>query len=90
MADDLTSATVGSTTTTYSYDGAGNRLSASDGTNTTNYLWDDNTVSGMAQLARESNGSGSLVRRYLSDEDGVSTLQTASGSFSYLPIVALK
>jgi RHS repeat-associated protein len=84
MADDLTSATVGSTTTTYSYDGAGNRLSASDGTNTTNYLWDDNTVSGMAQLARESNGSGSLIRRYLSDQDGLSTLQNGTGSFSYL------
>ena len=84
MADDLTSATVGSTTTTYNYDGTGNRLSASDGTNTTNYLWDDNTVSGLSQLARESDGSGSLVRRYLSDAEGLSTLQTGAGSFYFL------
>lgn len=84
MAGDLTSATVGSTTTNYSYDGDGNRLSAATGSATTNYLWDDNTIAGMPQLTRESDGSGNLIRRYLSDEEGVSTMQTGSGTFYFL------
>jgi RHS repeat-associated protein len=84
VANNLTSATLGGTTTSYSYDGSGNRLSASDGTNTTNYSWDENTLSGLPQLARESSGSGSLVRRYISDTAGPSSMQTGSGSFYYL------
>jgi RHS repeat-associated protein len=85
LADNLVSATVGSTTTTYGYDAGGNRLSASDGTNTTDFLWDENSLSGLPQLARESSGSGSLIRRYLSDVSGPTTMQTSSGSFYYLP-----
>ena len=81
MEGNLASATVGGTTTSYTYDGNGNRLSASDGTNTTNYLWDENTLDGLPQLARESTGSGSLIRRYLSDNNGITTLQTSGGSF---------
>jgi RHS repeat-associated protein len=84
MASNVTAATVGSTTTSYSYDGQGNRLSASDGTNTTNFLWDENTLNGLPQLARESDGSGNLIRRHLSDAEGASTLQTGAGSFYYL------
>jgi RHS repeat-associated protein len=81
LADELVSTTVGSTTTNYAYDGAGNRLSAANGTSTTNYLWDENTLAGLPQLARESDGSGNLIRRYLADAEGTSTLQTSAGDF---------
>jgi RHS repeat-associated protein len=84
VAGNLTTATVGSATTNYTYDGNGNRLSASDNTNSTGYLWDENTLSGLPELARESDGSGNLIRRYLSDAEGASTLQTNAGSFYYL------
>ena len=83
MAGDLTSATIGSTTS-YGYDGKGNRLSASDGTNTTNYSWDENARSGVPQLALETNGSSSLIRRYLYDSTGPLELQTASASYTDL------
>jgi RHS repeat-associated protein len=84
LANNLISTSNGSTTTNYSYDASGNRLSASDGTNTTSYLWDENALSGLPQLARESDGGGSLIRRYLSDRSGVTTMQTGAGSFYYL------
>jgi RHS repeat-associated protein len=84
LADNLVSATVGGTTTSYGYDGNGNRLTSSTGGSTVNYLWDENSLNGLPQLARESNGSGSLIRRYLTDAEGISTMQTAAGSFYYL------
>jgi RHS repeat-associated protein len=41
-------------------------------------------LTALPQLARESDGSGGLIRRYLSDIEGASTMQTSSGSFYYL------
>jgi len=83
LANQLTQATVGSSTTSYTYDGNGERLSASSGSSTTNYLW--NEAAGLDQLALEQDGSGNLIRRYTYGAgDAPATLTTGAGSFYYL------
>jgi RHS repeat-associated protein len=72
----------GKGSTSYGYDGQGNRLSASDGTTTTDYEWDENAP--LPQLALEQTGSGSLLRRYVQGPAGPLTEQTSSGSYDYL------
>lgn len=79
LADRLVSATVGSTTTAYGYDGDGSRLIANDGTNTTKYLWDP--LSLIPQLDVEQNGSGTDLRSYLYGAGPVS--MTTGGSTYY-------
>lgn len=81
LADRLASTTSGTTTDAYSYDGDDNRLTASvNGTVSDRYTWDLNN--GLPQLAREDQGNGTLLRRYVS---GLSTigLTTPAGDFYY-------
>jgi len=63
LANRLSSTTSAGTTTSYSYDGDGNRLQATSGGQSTNYVWDRNRV--VTQLALERDGSGALLRRYI-------------------------
>ena len=79
LAGRMASAKSGNTTTTYTYDGDGKRLQASSGSQAskkTNYLWDPNAP--LAQLVREADGNGALLRRYLHGQDLIS--MTSSGS----------
>lgn len=76
----LASTTLGGQTQTYSYDGQGKRLSASDGSQTTRFIWD--VTSRVPELVREENGAGGLVRRYVYGADLVS-MTDPSGSFFY-------
>src|SRR5207237_3751995 len=75
------STTSGSTTTTYSYDGDGNRLQASTGaqaTQTTNYVWEEHAR--LPQIALERDGNGTLLRRYVY---GVRRTSVSTGGSSY-------
>jgi RHS repeat-associated protein len=63
LANRLVSATSGGETTTYAYDGDGNRLRESAGSQARAYLWD--TSFGLPQLALERDGQGTLLRRYV-------------------------
>ncbi|MGH3133057.1 MAG: DUF6531 domain-containing protein [Gaiellaceae bacterium] len=65
LANRMQTTALGSTTTTYAYDGDGIRLQASTGTQanrTINFLWD--VSFGLPQLALERNGRDALLRRY--------------------------
>jgi RHS repeat-associated protein len=65
LANRLTASTDGSTATSYTYDGDGNRLQASTGTapsQQTKYAWDESNP--LAQLALERDGNATLLRRY--------------------------
>jgi RHS repeat-associated protein len=78
LANRLRTARVGSTTSTYSYDGDGIRLQTSTGSSSsrkTNFVWDVNHP--LPQLALEQNGSGSTQRTYTY---GARRLSTTSGS----------
>lgn len=82
LANRVKTTTSGNTTTTYAYDGDGTRLQASTGTQAakkTNFLWDVN--GGLAQLVRESDGAGALLRRYVYGLRRVS--QTAGSTTSF-------
>jgi RHS repeat-associated protein len=79
----LKTATSGSTTTTYLYDGEGNRLQASTGalaTQKTNFFWDTNNA--LPQLVLEQDGNGSVLRRYYYGARRLSMVTPAS-SFYY-------
>src|SRR5919109_180348 len=81
LANRLKTLTSGSTTTTYSYDGDGNRLQASTGTQAskkTNYLWDTNNT--LPQMALERDGSNALLRRYVY---GSSRISMTTGGAAY-------
>ncbi|HYN50738.1 MAG TPA: DUF6531 domain-containing protein [Thermoleophilaceae bacterium] len=69
----LKTATIGSTTETYTYFGDGTRRSASTGSQankTTRFIWDRNLA--LPQVALERNGSDSLLRSYAYGLDLVS------------------
>ncbi|HEX9891808.1 MAG TPA: RHS repeat-associated core domain-containing protein, partial [Actinomycetota bacterium] len=76
LANRLVSTTEGATTTAYEYDGAGKRLEATTGTQSTAYTWDPNAS--LPLLVRESEGAGTLLRRYVYGADLVS--QTTPGA----------
>lgn len=80
VAGELSSMTVGGTTTSFGYDGTGNRLSTTSSGSMTNFLWDTN--SSLPQLAEETNGSGSVLRTYVNGIGPVS-VTTPAGSFYY-------
>jgi RHS repeat-associated protein len=78
LATRLKTTTLGSTTTTYSYDGEGKRLQASTGAaanQKTNFLWDPSFP--LPQLVQESDGTGTALRRY---RHGHRPLHVTSGS----------
>jgi RHS repeat-associated protein len=82
LANRMRSTTQGSTTTTYLYDGDGKRLQASTGSSSsskTNFLWD--TSLGLPQLVRETNGSGSLLRRYLYGNRRISMTNSSNTTY---------
>jgi RHS repeat-associated protein len=82
LADRMVSTTGGGQTVTYAYDGDGKRLSASvsgGAPSATGYVWDVNWP--LPQQARESDGSGSLLRRYVHGNDLLS--MTTGGSNYY-------
>src|SRR5947208_14597686 len=58
----VSTANNGSTTDTYTYDGAGNRLTDTASGTTTNYAWDPNAS--VPLLAAETQGS-TVLRRYI-------------------------
>ncbi|MFL5962076.1 MAG: DUF6531 domain-containing protein [Gaiellaceae bacterium] len=65
LANRVSTTTALGTTTSYSYDGDGNRLEASTGTGgsqRTDYLWDVNNP--LAEIAREQDGNANLIRRF--------------------------
>jgi len=83
LADRLTSTTSGSSTTSYTYDGDGDRLTANGGTGPSSvvqYIWDGNGA--LPELAREQDGTGSLLRRYAYGIRRVS-MTTPSGNYYY-------
>lgn len=81
----LLTTTQGNTTHTYSYDGDGNRLKDSWGSNASskvNYLWD---VSGsLPQLAIERDGNAALLRRYTYGTRLLAESTTGTNAFYYL------
>jgi RHS repeat-associated protein len=82
LADRLATATIGSTTETYTYAGDGVRLSASTGSQaakTTKFLWDRSF--GLPQLALERNGHDALLRDY---RYGLDLLSQQAGNKTYL------
>ncbi len=79
QANQMTSATVGGTTTTYDYDGSGIRTLATQGSNVTDFTWDENA--GLPLLARESDGTGALVRRYIYGHDLISASTPSAESY---------
>lgn len=73
LSNRMVSASVGSTTIEYSFDGDGKRLLASAGTQSakkTKYLWDPSFP--LPQLAIERDGANKLLRRYVHGGDLVS------------------
>lgn len=82
LAHRLVSTTLPGTTTSYSYDGAGNRLTAAtNGAVTDRFTWDLNNP--LPQLAREDDGTGNLLRRYITDGTRAIGMTTPSGDFYY-------
>jgi RHS repeat-associated protein len=81
LANRVPSTTLGNTTTTYSYDGAGKRLQASTGTQAskkTNFLWDISRA--LPQVVLERDGSNALLRRYVY---GQARISMTAGSSTY-------
>ena len=62
LAGRLTTASTATQSVAYTYDGDGNRLTATTAGATTNYQWDTNF--GLPQLATETNTSGNSIRDY--------------------------
>jgi RHS repeat-associated protein len=82
LDDLLSSTTSASTTTAYTYDGAGRRLSeATNGTVGTRYAWD--LAGDLPMLATESNAAGATVRRYVNGPEGAVSMATGAGVRSY-------
>ena len=82
LANRLRTTTLGSTTTTYTYDGDDKRVQASTGNSSsskTNFVWD--VSFGLPQVVRENNGSGSLLRRYVYGDRRISL--TSSSNTTY-------
>lgn len=79
QANRMTSATVSGATSTYEYDGSGIRTRATQGTNVTDFTWDENA--GLRLLARESDGAGALMRRYIYGRDLVSSTTPSTESY---------
>jgi RHS repeat-associated protein len=75
LANQLTGAS-GGASTSYTYDGDGNRLSETTGASTTRFLWDTN--SSIAQLALERDGSGDPLRTYIQGLDTLALLEGGS------------
>jgi RHS repeat-associated protein len=78
LARRMKTTTLGSTTTNYAYDGEGKRLQASTGAaanQKTNFLWDPSFP--LPQLALESDGAGTALRRY---RYGLNLISMSSGS----------
>jgi RHS repeat-associated protein len=70
VPNQMTSSISGGTTTSYSYDGDGNRLQSSTGTansKKTNHLWDINNS--LPQLAIERDGGNNVLRSYIYGRD---------------------
>ena len=80
LANRLTTATANGQTVAYSYDGDGNRLTATAGAATTKSLWDTNNS--LPQLAIERDGANALLRRYIAGTDTVS-MTTPAGNFFF-------
>ena len=87
LADELTSTTAGVSdpTTSYAYDGDGNRVSSSttSGGADLRYLWDPQAESGIPELALERESDGDLVRRYLNGPLGAISMTTGAGTFYF-------
>ncbi len=84
LANRMKTTTASGTTTTYSYDGDGVRLQASTGTAAsakTNFQWDVNNS--LPMLAREANGSDSLLRRYVYGQRLIFMSTTSSNAWYY-------
>jgi len=88
LANRMRTTRLGSTTTTYSYDGDGIRTKASTGSKssqTTNFLWDVNHA--VPQIALEESGSGSLLRSYVYGARRVSmTSGSTTSYYHYDPV----
>ncbi|MBA3431189.1 MAG: peptidoglycan DD-metalloendopeptidase family protein [Actinobacteria bacterium] len=88
LANRMKTTRLGSTTTTYSYDGDGVRVKASTGSKssqTTSYLWDVNNA--LPQIALEQTGSGSVIRSYAYGARRISmTSGSATSYYHYDPI----
>ncbi len=82
LADHITSTTLSGTTTAYAYDGDGNLLQATTGSNTTNYYWDTNAP--VPLLSLETNGSGTALRSYTWGA-GLTGMKAGSSDYYYLP-----
>jgi RHS repeat-associated protein len=81
LANRTSSIESGTTTTSFSYDGLGKRLTqATNGTIDTRFTWDPNN--GLPQLATETTAAGGLIRRYVNGLDGPLSV-THSGGASY-------
>jgi RHS repeat-associated protein len=81
LAMTMKTANVAGTTTTYTYDGDGLRMSAATGTQankTTRFLWDTNSI--LPILAREMDGNNSLQREY---QYGADLISMRTGSSTY-------
>ena len=77
----MTAATNGGSSSGYTYDGDGNRLSQTTGTDRTNLTWDVNAP--VPQLAAETDGVGALLRRYTYGVDRISmTTPSTTGFYS--------
>ncbi len=79
-ANQLTSTTNG-TTTSYTYDGDGNRLTKNDNGTTTNYLWDTNGALPQEALYRDS--SNNVLSSYIYGNERVS-MNSGGSDYYYL------
>jgi RHS repeat-associated protein len=82
LANRVKTATVGGTTTTYTYDGDGKRLQASTGSQpsqTTSFLWDPSFP--VPQLALEQDGASALLRAYRYGHRRISMQSGATTSY---------
>lgn len=78
------SSTTSGTSTSYSYDGDGNRLTSNtSGGASLFYSWDSQAPSGIPELALEQTGSGALIRRYLDGPNGAVSMTNSGGVFYY-------
>jgi RHS repeat-associated protein len=88
LANRLSTTTLGSAATSYSYDGDGNRLQASTGalaSQKTNYVWDTNGA--LPQIALERDGNNTLIRRYIYGAQRISMYEGgAAYYYNYDPL----
>jgi RHS repeat-associated protein len=82
LANRVKTAMVSGTTTTYTYDGEGQRLQASTGpspSQTTSFLWDPSFP--VPQLALEQDGAGAVLRSYRYGQHRISMAAGATTSY---------